>query len=110
MDKQNLGVEFVNPTTYVDKTFCPYSDWAECLGEAYPMGAVKLNDASNLVKVLAKKFLPNAKEELTLLPFVKASELKHKPQFTLDSLPPLKPEEDTEPKTTSAKPTEQQLE
>jgi hypothetical protein len=50
------------------------------------MGAVKLNDASNLVKVLAKKFLPNAKEQLTLLPFVKSSDLKHKPQFTLNSL------------------------
>lgn len=28
LPKQNIGVEFVNPTVYVDKSFCPYSDWA----------------------------------------------------------------------------------
>jgi hypothetical protein len=74
----------------VDKNFCPYSDWAEALGKVYPLGSVKLSQSNNIIKILAKKFLPHAKEELILLPFSKKSGLKDKTQFNLKSLEPLK--------------------
>ncbi len=44
----------------------------------YPLDSVKLNEADNVVKILAKRFLPNVKEELTILPFAKSSGLKTK--------------------------------
>jgi hypothetical protein len=59
----------------VDKIFCPYSDWAEALDKVYPLGSIKLSESSNIIKILAKKFLPHAKEELTLLPYTKRSGL-----------------------------------
>ncbi len=31
IEHPNVAIEFINPTTYIDKTFCPYSDWAEAL-------------------------------------------------------------------------------
>ncbi len=40
---------------------------------------MKLSEADNVVKILTKRFLPNVKEELTLLPFAKSSGLKAKP-------------------------------
>jgi len=71
--------------------------------ENYPLDSVKLSKSSNVIKILAKRFLPNVKEELTLLPFAKNSTLKTKPEFHINSLDPL-PETNNQPTKTSTIP------